>query len=96
MSSNYPCQNAKMIPNSPTFDSHHVSDFYFMFPQKRCGDRCWSTDDAGLTRRDLRRRENSGRLTADERTAAREKLVDVFGSEFGLRMRYVFALKQKQ
>ena len=65
------------------------SDFYLMFPQKRCGDRCWSTDDAGLTRRDLRRRENSGRLTADQRRAAREKLVDVFGSEFGLRTRYV-------
>ena len=80
-----------MIPNSPIFDIHHVSDFYFMLPQKRCGDRCWSTDDAGLTRRDLRRRENSGRLTADQRRAAREKLVDVFGLEFGLRTHYVGA-----
>ena len=69
MSSYHPCQNTKIIPTSPTFDLHHVSDFYFMLPQKRCGDRCWSTDDAGLTRRDLRRRENSGRLTADQRTA---------------------------
>ena len=85
-----------MIPNSPTFDIHHVPYSYFMFPQKRCGDRCWSTDDAGLTRRDLRRRENSGRLTADQRRAAREKLVDVFGSEFGLRTHYVFALKREQ
>ena len=96
MSSNYPCQNAKMIPNPPTFDLHNVSDSYFTLPQKRCGDRCWSTDDAGLTRRDLRRRENSGRLTADQRRAAREKLVDVFGSEFGFGTHYVFALKREQ